>query len=528
MRTALIVGSGPAAAAAALALTEAGDIHVTVVEPGLELEAERRDTVEIMAATPPEAWPADLVEVIAGQPPRDHPGVLPEKRVYGSDFPFRDLGQRTEVLATGATNRSVVSAAYGGFSNVWGAQVMPFAASVFDDWPVASAEMEPHYRRILGEIPYAGEVDDLSDHFPLLADARPLPPLSARSQRVLAAYARRRRRVRSLNVTVGKARLAFDADNCVRCGLCMTGCPYRLIYSASQTFDRLRAAGCVTYRSGLLATRVSENEHAATVEAVELASGARQFFEADRVYLACGAIGTTQLVARSLGILDTPIVMRESRQFTLPFVSAVPTIDPRIEPQFTLNQFNLTVGFDDRAYDLSQLHFYTFNPLFEQALPAPLRSRLAGGARRELLRRLSFAIGYLPSWQSPSLRLTISETHALAPRVQITSEGSTYANPMLRQVVGRLLRVAPLLDLYPVLPMLRVAGPAKSYHFGGSFPHASTAARLASDRVGRPADWQRVHLVDGSVLPTVPSTTFTLTVMANAHRIASESMELLS
>jgi ferredoxin len=418
----------------------------------------------------------------------------------------------------------VVSAAYGGFSNVWGAQVMPFAASVFDDWPVSSAEMEPHYRRILGEIPYAGEIDDLSDHFPLLADARALPPLSARSQRVLASYARRRQRIRSLGITLGKARLAFAADDCVRCGLCMTGCPYRLIYSASQTFDALRAAGCVTYRSGLFVTGVSESTTAATVEAVELASETRQVFEADRVYLACGAIGTTQIVARSLGILGTPIAMRESRQFTLPFVSAAGTIDPRVEPQFTLNQFNLTVGFDDRAYDLSQLHFYTFNPLFEQALPAPLRARLAGGARRELLRRLSFAIGYLPSWQSPSLRLTMSETDGLAPRVEISSRGTTYTNPMLRRVVNRLVRAAPMLDLYPVLPMLRVAGAAKSYHFGGSFPHSPEQGRLTTDRLGRPAAWERIHLVDGSVFPSVPATTFTLTVMANAHRIATESL----
>jgi choline dehydrogenase-like flavoprotein len=41
--------------------------------------------------------------------------------------------------------------------------------------------------------------------------------------------------------------------------------------------------------------------------------------------------------------------------------------------------------------------------------------------------------------------------------------------------------------------------------------------------LGRIGDFRNVHLIDGSVLPSVPSTTFTLTVMANAHRIVSES-----
>ena len=34
--------------------------------------------------------------------------------------------------------------------------------------------------------------------------------------------------------------------------------------------------------------------------------------------------------------------------------------------------------------------------------------------------------------------------------------------------------------------------------------------------------------MDASVFPTVPAMTFGLTVMANAHRIAAESLELIS
>jgi len=41
-----------------------------------------------------------------------------------------------------------------------------------------------------------------------------------------------------------------------------------------------------------------------------------------------------------------------------------------------------------------------------------------------------------------------------------------------------------------------------------------------SDTLGRVHPWRNVHLVDASVFPTVSATTFTLTIMANAHRIA--------
>ena len=124
---------------------------------------------------------------------------------------------------------------------------MPFARSVVDEWQVGS--LEEHYRAVLGEIPYAAEEDDLAGHFPLLGRADPLPPLTKRSLNALANYDRHRRRLQRWGITMGKARLAMRGSSCVLAGLCHTGCPYGLVYSASHTFDRLRSEGA----SGLVA-----------------------------------------------------------------------------------------------------------------------------------------------------------------------------------------------------------------------------------------------------------------------------------
>ena len=98
---------------------------------------------------------------------------------------------------------------------------------------------------------------------------------------------------------------------------------------------------------------------------------------------------------------------------------------------------------------------------------------------------------------------------------------------MLKGLVRAMVKVAPALDLWPVLPMLSISAAAKSYHFGGSFPHGRTrVGRPTTDPLGRLAAWDNIHLVDASVFPNVPATTFTLTIMANAHRIASETLGL--
>jgi len=331
-------------------------------------------------------------------------------------------------------------------------------------------------------------------------------------------------------VRLGQARLAIDPSRCILCGLCMTGCPRSLIYSASQTLDRLRSEGLIEYLSGRRAVRLHEDRGTPSVTVRHLETAATETLAADKVFVACGAMGTTRLVAGSLGLFDQVISAAESAQFTIPFVSRHPIGDPRSVPGFTLNQFNMVIDAGHDARDLSQIHFYTYNPAFVDALPAPLRHPRLGPLTAQLLRRLSVGIGDLPSWASPQLELrfedSAAEPHDL-PRMVIDREAPRWAaNPMLRRVLRRLVQAAPDLDLWPVLPKTIFAASAKSYHFGSTFPHTDRASgSLGSDRLGRVGGWRDIHLVDASVFPDVPATTFTFTIMANAHRIADEVLD---
>jgi ferredoxin len=531
MTSALIIGSGAAAAGAALALSHRENLKITVIDIGLQLETDREQLVEALVASSPDEWDEQTIELLSKQPVASRNSDVPEKRIFGSDYPFRNVGQLGGITAVNGANTSLISSAYGGFSNVWGSQVMPFTTAAFESWPVNAATMRCHYEAILRQIPFAGEEDDLTARFPLMRQPVPLPPMSPRSLNVLKAYENHKSRLNDRGITMGKARLAFDAEKCIRCGMCMTGCPYGLIYSAAQTFDALRRASRITFYSGFLALKIMEEDSQITVITREIATGRTRRFGADRVYVACGAIGTTRLVANSLGLFDVDLPMLESRQFVLPLLSLRATEDPRNKRDFTLNQFNMIVAPDGGSVDISTLHFYTFNPAFIDGLPSALRARSAEWLQAQLLRRLTVAFGYLPSWNSSRLRIHIGSrcNHPELPDLHISSEAPPSGqSQMLRAVLLRLAQSARMLDLYPLIPMLRLSAAGKSYHWGGSFPHMTDRPiTFSSDRLGRVGSWERTHLVDASVFPTVPAMTFGLTVMANAHRIASESLELI-
>lgn len=303
----------------------------------------------------------------------------------------------------------------------------------------------------------------------------------------------------------------------------MTGCPYGLIYSASQTFDRLCATGRIIYQRGMMALRLAEADGVPTVEVKDLATGGLTQVSADRIFVACGGIGTTRLVLGSLEHFERPVELAESVQFVMPTLSLGATVDPRSERNFTLNQFNLVFDAGGGGYDLCQIHFYPYNPVFLTSLPAALQHRLAQPLLASLLRRLSVGLGYVPSWGSPAVRVVAHRSSGTGlPDLQVSNTDRAGWPPMLRRMARTMTRIAPALDLWPILSKTTVSSAAKSYHFGGSFRHGSPPSELGTDRLGRLGRWTNIHLVDASVFPTVPATTFTLTIMANAHRIASE------
>jgi ferredoxin len=526
----LIVGAGPAAAGAALALATDSDVHIRVLDVGGRLEASNEAARQRMSEHGPAGWSASDVQTISRLAHLTKDQRLPEKRNFGSSFPFDDFGQLRGVRGEGDVNTNVISGAYGGFSNTWGAQTMVNSAASFQDWPFSRDDLEPDYRAILATIPYAGEHDDLEEYFPLWGPADPLPPLSDNATRILDRYRRHRLQIRSRGVILGKSRLAVNGSSCVSCGLCMTGCPYSYVYSASHTFDRLIASRRVDYLGGYAAEVLGEDEQGPFVVARDVATGVADTFHADKVFVGCGAIGTTRLVASSLEMWSQPIHFKESAQFIMPLASIRGSKSISQDGSFTLNQFNIVMPFDEAGHDIVQIHGYPYNKSIDEALPAALRTPLLRSLGDRMLKHLTVGLGYLPSWWSPGFHVTFERPspseHLAQALIGPDDHGTDVAAAKLRAINARLLRAAPYLGVVPVVPMVSLSKPGKSYHYGGSFPHATNPREgLETDLLGRLHPWRSVHLIDASVFPTVSATTFTLTIMANAHRIARGVVE---
>lgn len=528
----IVVGSGPAGVAAAWALVRRG-VAVTLLDVGVAIEPERERLVDKLYAEEggPRAWGAQTVADLKGEVKATAAGI-PLKRVYGSDYPHRDLGQGG-VEARG-TFDVLTSGAQGGFSNIWGAQLMPYMARDLAGWPITEADLAPHYRAVLDFVPISACKDDLAEYLPLYKDDPECLVSSKQAEQFLAHLDKNRGALRARGWAYGRSRVAAqvkagDANprGCVYCGMCMHGCPYRLVYSAAQTLRELRRDPHLRYVPNVVVERVEEKAGNVEVTAKRLPEGESVTYTADRVYLACGAVSTTRILLQSLEAYDKEAVIRDSVQVMLPVLYDRPTRGVMAEELHTLGQVNV-LAFDDKISPRPMhFQFYTYNDHYVPAVAAKLRGLYPAFKpfQHLLFERFSVILGYLHSDDSPALAARLVKENG-GTKYVVEALPNERTEPTAKALARKLWDDRKLFGLTPLLPMLDIQKPGKGYHTGGSFPMREKPSGFESDVWGRPVGMERVHVVDGAVLPDLASTTFTFTVMANAHRIASAHKEM--
>ncbi len=522
-----VVGSGPAGLSSARALLASG-YEVTMLDAGKELEPGPREIVRRLAASAPDDWNApDLEHLRAGSNPSL--GGVPLKRTYGSDFPYRPAGVH-RLIERSPDVGIRPSYARGGFSNVWGAGVLPYAENELVDWPVSRTDLAPHFRAVLDVMPLAGRHDRLAERFPLYTDRLSILRMSQQAESFLADLERHSTELAQRGFAFGRSRLAVrshalgDATECVHCGLCLHGCPYGLIYNTASTLRSLISDDPkFHYVSGVIVHRVRQTSDGVAIECADLEGNPRSFV-GSRVFLACGALSTTRIVLESLGIYDVPLLLRDSQYFLLPFLRyrAAPMVAS--EKLHTLCQVFLRLQRPELGDHAVHLSVYTYNELYRGA--ALFGSGVSNAHRmtNPLFGRLLVIQGHLPCRQSSRIRASlVAGGRGGVSTLRLSASDTDRARRTIGAVRKELFRARRFLGAVPVPAMTRVGKAGSGFYAGGSFPMRRDPGRLETDALGRLTGFQRMHLVDASVFPSIAGTPVTFTVMANAHRIASEA-----
>lgn len=518
-----IVGSGPSGISCAHALLCKG-LEITMLDSGLELEDDRAKLIERLGKTDPKNWDSNSIDLIKGNTIANPSGSF-VKGVYGSDFPQRETNKYIPHEIKDVQPR--ISLAKGGLSNIWGAAVLPYIQEDLFDWPISVKDLAPHYESVLSFMELAAVNDDLANKFPLYSkNYKPLK-LCKQASDLIRDLQNNKDTLNSRNFLFGHSRLAVSPESingkagCVYCGLCHYGCPTGAIYNSSYTLEELKKNKNFHYIKDIVVQRISESNGKVNISGISRLKNESLTFSGTRVYLACGVISTTKILLESLEVYDKELMVKDSQWFLIPLIRYKRSPEVTKERLHTLSQIFIELADPKISKNTVNLQLYMYNDLFLRAIKNilgfsyPLFQLPVHG----LLDRLMLAMGYLHSDSSSSFSIKLEKGNPskLIMKANINKE----VNQTINKVYKKMFINRGSFKAIPIPNITKVPKPGYGSHSGGSFPMRTNPKKFETDILGRPYGFSKVHVVDSTIFPSIPATTITLTIMANAYRIAS-------
>lgn len=515
----IIVGSGPAGVATAHALLARGR-KVRMLDVGVTLEPEGVARRDRMGSQLPTAWAAeDLRDAQAPRRAARTDGMRP----YGSDFATRDV---VDLMGSAHTRPSIAlrpSFARGGLSNGWGSAVTPYRIEDMGNWPDEAKKLAPHYQAVSAFMPISARKDDLEAVFPMwrVETPSPLPP-SSTADALMARLDARRDTLLKQGVRFGQARQAVRTG-CRVCGMCLYGCPYKLIFNAGCALDELMKRPDFTYEPGRLVFAFTEGASDVRVHSTHFDGTDSRTHTGAKLFIATGVLPTAKLILDQPAFRGQTLTLLDSQQMLLPTLQSWAVAKNfRTEQRHTLAQLFIEIMDESVSSRTVHAQLYTYNDLF----PLDMRARFGalapalGPMIDALCRRLIVAQAFLHSDESARISIQ-AQTTSGASWLECTPLANEKTADALQRVKRKLSKTLLMAGVHALGSQARIGAPGSSFHCGGSLPMHADPSGQQTDVYGRLPGLKNVHIVDASVLPSIPATTITFSVMANAHRIAS-------
>jgi choline dehydrogenase-like flavoprotein len=160
--------------------------------------------------------------------------------------------------------------------------------------------------------------------------------------------------------------------------------------------------------------------------------------------------------------------------------------------------------------------YYTYTSLLgsEVVLDFPLTARGGVAACRYLLPAFSLVTFYYADESRADNGVRLGRDGELA----VSYAPTVRPGAVERLFIAQMRRLGFL--SHPAL--IKILGPGQSIHYAGTLPMGRTDLRYATEPSGRLRGTRAIYVADAASFPSLPAKNHTLTIMANAMRVAGQ------
>ena len=460
-----------------------------------------------------------------GQPAPSHLGNTEERANLIDRVPYDDR----QVVVDDEAIRLYIGGVVGGSTSVYGGVMLRPSADDFHpgkhyskelprelwDWPIDYEQLSPYYDE--AEDLFKLAVDHHDEYEPLCRPHKGLRngalPLAPINERLISVS-------RNHGLQPFRLPLAIDAEICQRCDSCAGFlCPYGARRSTAQVIEETRAKDRLQLMTNAEVDQL-ERDPAGKISAVTVrdrATGERHQYRANCYALAAGALGSSAIMLRSqLGGSQV------GRNYMMHYSPLAIGLFPRSTG--ANDTFVKQVGFADYYFGTDDCRSKMG---IIQSLPAPGPLMMAkNGLKRVptwllqfLRRRMLPMVGIVEDLPNPANRVSLDSSGAIRLQHRFADFDRIRGNALAIAMRKILRRAGALLCPTQSLPSREhVAHQCGTLRFG----HDSRYAVVDSDC--RVFGHDNLFVVDGSILPTSMGVGPSLTIVANALRVAKVAM----
>ncbi len=447
--------------------------------------------------------------------------------VFAQPEPFRARASDMEPL---------FSFARGGLAEAWTGGVPVLNDHELAEFPFGYDALRPYYQEVVRRIGVNGTRDDLERFIGYDADYLPPLALDDHSADLLAEYRRQKRRLnRRLGFYMGLSRIATltrdmsERKACSRLGRCFWGCPTESIYRTESTLRECERYPQFEYVGGHYVTHFEfgPDRRIRCLRGIRLADEKAFSREADLFVLAAGTMGSSKIFLdswyRATGELRKLPGLMDTQTVVIPYFNPRRLGRPVDLASYQFHQ--LAIGIETERPEeyihgqITTLKSAPIHPIV-QNLPTDLRRATT------VFRAMRSGLGVVNVWSADRRRdanyvtirpLADSNHTELVVRYQTGIDED--AARTTRRIVQRALRM-----LGCIVPpaMTQILAKGHGIMYGGTLPMLRKPMGFCTTSDGRCNGFENLYAIDGVVYPFLPAKNMTLTLMANAVRVAEQ------
>lgn len=513
----IIIGSGPAGVSAAFPLLEKG-LKVLLVDGGAKQSTDYlKDNFLNLRGTDEKQSQWMIGKNYHALQMQD--AISPKLRIPGLSYAFEGFAQKNQVI--GNNFISLGSLAVGGLSNAWGAGVARFSEKDLKLFPFQANVLTEHYTKISKRMGISGNsIDDLKEYFGVDEDAQNAIHIDIVNQDFFSRYQLHRNKLLKNGFALGRSRVAVLNEDlngrqaCSLSGNCLWGCAKGSIYSATFDIEKLKQYKNFHFSSGSIVESVINKNGILAINTVKIGSNTYAQFSAKNIILAAGTLATTRLALKYLNfkdgvrLLSSPtaaFIVWNYRKFGLPRTSG-----------FGLGQLSYRVDYDENISGFGSTFSSIGIPITEFAKRVPLARPLSVDVLSALLSSCVVGNLFLPGH--------LTKANAVLNNKDYLEISGEYTDdvPLIMKHLETKIRKSFWKMGGLVLPSSFTLGlPGSDIHYAGTLPMASEPKLGECSSYGELAGATGIYVVDAACLSSLPEKSHTLTVMANAARIAT-------